>query len=75
MRTRLLWVALSLVTLYIVKFVWLVVVAIQYASLIFSGNVISSLKDFSLYLNRLCYQMMQYITFNDDKKPFPLDQF
>jgi hypothetical protein len=49
------------------------VVIIQFFCVLLTGEVRSELKSFGHSLSLYTYQIVEYLTFNNDTKPFPLD--
>ncbi len=49
------------------------VVAVQFFHVLFAGNVNDQLKTFGHSLAIYSYEVVDYLTFNSEKKPYPLD--
>ena len=57
----------------VVKVVVAAVVVFQFGSLLVSGDLNPRLLAFGQTLSLYTYQIMQYITYNNEYKPFPLN--
>lgn len=56
----------------VARFVTLAVVLFQFGALLLTGRVNERLLDFGQSLSMYTYQMMRYLTYNTEVKPFPL---
>lgn len=73
--TRLFWTLLCFVLINIIaRFLLLWTTVIQWLFFVLNGQPNTNLKLFSNYLNDFCYYSMQYVTFNREEAPFPLDK-
>lgn len=61
-----------IVLLIIVKLVVLITLVIQWLMVLLSGAPHEGLKRMTKSMNHYTYQIMEYISFNSDTKPFPL---
>ena len=50
-----------------------VVVVLQFLHVLFTGQTNPRLKDLGLSLARYVYQIVEYLTFNTETRPFPFD--
>ena len=55
----------------VARFVVVIVVLGQFLFTLFSGKTNSDLKQFGDRLSRYIYQILQYVTYNSDTRPFP----
>ena len=55
------------------RLVTAVVVVIQFFHVLFTGTTIDQLKTFGHSLAIYSYEIVDYLTFNSETKPFPLD--
>ena len=46
---------------------------LQFLHVLFTGQSNPRLKDFGLSLARYAYQVLEYLTFNTEVRPFPFD--
>jgi hypothetical protein len=51
-----------------------VVVLLQFLHVLFTGETNPRLKDLGLSLARYVYQVVEYLTFNTEVRPFPFDE-
>lgn len=51
------------------------VVVLQFLFTVFSGAVNPNLQQFGASLSRFTYQVMLYLTYNSDEKPFPFKEW
>ncbi len=56
------------------RFVLVWITIVQWFFVISRGQPNGCLKDYTAYINAFCYHSMQYLTFNCDHCPFPLDE-
>jgi hypothetical protein len=72
---RLLWMVLFYLLVFWGLSVIVAVVAIaQFVLVLVNGVSNGRLKDFSSALNRYAHQILQFITFNEERKPFPFSE-
>lgn len=72
------WIRLLFMIIYaflygLSRIVTAVVVVIQFFHVLFSGDTNDQLKTFGHSLAIYSYQVVDYLTFNTETKPFPLD--
>lgn len=72
--------ALIMLLMYIVlsvavRFIVCVAAIIQWVLTLLSGEPNEKLRDFTASLNQYGYQIMQFMTFNDDTRPFPFSDW
>jgi hypothetical protein len=72
------WVRLFFIVLFAIlygisRLVTAAVVAIQFFHVLFTGETNEQLKTFGHSLALYSYQVVDYLTFNTETKPFPLD--
>ena len=73
---RLLWMILFFfLVFYVVKLIIGLIALVQFVMVLINGEPEPRLKEFSGRINRYGYQIMQFLTFNDDHKPFPFSEF
>ena len=73
---RLLWILLFFFLLYYaLKIITAVIALTQFICVLLNGEPLQRLQDFSGRLNRYSFQILQYMTFNEDRKPFPFSEF
>lgn len=70
---RLLYMLLFAVVLYLVINVLAVLVIVQFIFALFSGAANGSLRNFSRDVSHYIYQIALYLTYNDDRLPFPFN--
>ncbi len=51
------------------------VVLFQFVTTLFTGNKNSRLLEFGNNLSTFIYQILKYLTYNSDDKPFPFDEW
>jgi hypothetical protein len=51
------------------------VVVMQFLFTVFSGEVNTNLQKFGASLSRFTYQIMLYLTYNSEQKPFPFSDW
>lgn len=76
--TRSTWVRLLFILLFaflygVSRIVTAVVVAVQFFHVLFSGGTNEQLKRFGHSLAIYSFQVVNYLTFNTETRPFPLD--
>lgn len=57
--------------LSVAKLVAGAVVVVQFLFTVFTGEINDNLKQFGLGLSRYVFQIMMYLTYNSEEKPFP----
>ncbi len=73
---RLLWMIVFFFLLfYAVKLVVLVIAISQVVVLLVNGAPNERLREFSVRMNRYSFHILQYVTFNIERKPFPFSEF
>jgi Domain of unknown function (DUF4389) len=55
------------------RLVGAVVIVLQFLHVLFTGEANPRLKDFGLSLAQYFYQVVEYLTFNTEVRPFPFD--
>ncbi len=60
---------------YLVKFIVSIALVVQWVLVLLSGEPNSRLKGFTKSLNQYAFQIMEYVSFNADKRPFPLSDW
>ncbi len=68
---RLLFVLLFVLILGVAKVVLVIVIAIQFGFVLSTAERNQKLLEFSARLNQYIYQIIQFMTFNAEQKPFP----
>jgi hypothetical protein len=72
---RLLFMVIYAIIFYILMHVVIALIAIvQFFISLFTGKVNNDILGFSKSLNAYLYQIMQYLTYNLEAKPFPLGE-
>jgi hypothetical protein len=74
------WIRLLFVILFafiygVAEVVLFALIVLQFGFKLITGNRNESLLQFSAGLNRFFYQILQFITFNSDNKPFPFSNW
>ncbi|MDO8825672.1 DUF4389 domain-containing protein [Methylophaga sp.] len=70
---RLLYMLLYGFVLYLTMSVLAIVVIVQFVFALFSGSPNPSILNFSKDLSRFIQQMVLFLTYNDERKPFPFN--
>jgi hypothetical protein len=70
---RLLFMIVMTVCYAVARLVVAVVVVLQFLHVLFTGETNPRLKDLGLSLARYVYQIVEYLTFNTEVRPFPFD--
>lgn len=70
---RLLYMLLYGFVLYLTMSVLAIVVIVQFVFALFSGSSNESIRSFSKDLAQFIQQIVLFLTYNDDKKPFPFN--
>ncbi len=73
--TRVLFVALFWVAFYLTQFVVAAVVIAQCAFTLIGGAPNQQLLSFGDSLSRYVQEILRYVTFNSDQRPFPFSDF
>jgi hypothetical protein len=68
---RLLFVVIYLVVNYVAQFIIWALAAIQFIFALLTGSPNQNLLSFTRGLNAFCYDILQYVTYNTQDKPFP----
>ena len=55
------------------RIVTVVVIVAQFCHVLFTGETNRALRDFGLSLATYTYQILCYLTFNTEQRPFPFD--
>lgn len=71
---RLLFMAVFLIIYAVSRPVVFVVVVIQFFWILFTSEANKGLLEFGQSLATYTYQIVRYLTFNSEEKPFPFDQ-
>ena len=79
-RSAQLWVRLAymlgfLLLLSFVRIILLLVIGGQFLTLLLTGSDNKNLRNFGQSLASWIFQMMQFLTFNSNSKPFPFDDW
>jgi len=72
---RILFVALFWVIFHLVQFVLLAVAVGQCLFKLFSGNPNAQLSQLGHSLSQFVQEILAYVTFNSDRRPFPFNDF
>ena len=73
---RLLLMALMYIILFsLVKLIVSISLLVQWILVLFAGEPNARLRHFTKGLNRYGYQIMEFISFNSDERPFPLSDW
>jgi hypothetical protein len=70
---RLLFMIVMAICHEVARLVCAVVVVLQFLHVLFTGQSNPRLKDFGLSLAQYAYQVLEYLTFNTEVRPFPFD--
>lgn len=70
---RLVFMIIMWVLYEVTRFVTAVVVILQFLHVLFTGETNPRLKDFGQSLAAYTHQMVSYLTFNTEVRPFPFD--
>lgn len=70
---RLLYMLLYGFVLYLTMSVLAIVVIVQFIFALFSGSANDAIRGFSKDLSRFIQQIVLFLTYNDEKKPFPFN--
>jgi hypothetical protein len=70
---RLLFMLVIVVFYAVSRLVVATVVIVQFFHVLFTGQTNSRLKEFGQSLSTYTYQMLRYLTFNTEQRPFPFD--
>lgn len=73
--TRILFVALFWVVFYLSQFVIAAVVVAQCAFTLITGSPNSQLLAFGDSMSRYIHEILRFVTFNSDRRPFPFEEF
>lgn len=72
---RLLFVILFAAIYTVAELVIAALVILQFGFKLVTGETNEKLQDFSRSMNKFVYQILQFVTFNSDDKPFPFDEW
>jgi hypothetical protein len=73
---RLLWMVLFFALLFFaIKLLVAVICIGQLALVLINGEPNESLREFSIRMNRYSFHILQYLSFAEDRKPFPFSEF
>jgi hypothetical protein len=72
---RLLFVILFSLIYSVAEVVMVVVVVVQFGFVLITGDKNRKLLEFGASLSRFFYQILQFVTFNADDKPFPFSDW
>lgn len=72
---RALYVILFAVIYSVAEIVIVAVVVVQFGFVLISGDRNQKLLDFGAGLSKFIYQILQYVTFNSEDKPFPFSDW
>lgn len=68
---RAVFMLLFVVLLNLVAYVMIAVVILQFIWSLFTGEINQKLRDFAWTQARYCYQILLFLSYNTDDKPFP----
>ena len=72
---RILYMILFAVILYVVMILVSVVVVVQLLFALFSGKPNQDIADFAADLSQYVYRIVAFLTYTDDRRPFPFDSW
>ncbi len=72
---RLLWIILFAFIYSVAEVVVVAVVVLQFGFVLFTGRRHVKLLEFGESLSEFIYQILQYVTFNSDDRPFPFGEW
>jgi len=72
---RLLWILVFAFIYSVAEFVVVAVVVIQFGFVLFKGTRNAKLLELGDSLSEFIYQILQYVTFNSDERPFPFGEW
>ncbi len=73
---RLLLMGLMFIILfYLINFIVSITLVVQWVLVLLTGETNARLQRFSKGLNRYAYQILEFISFNSDIRPFPLSDW
>jgi hypothetical protein len=72
---RLLWIILFAFIYSVAEVVVVAVVVLQFGFVLFTGRRNAKLLEFGESLSEFIYQILQYVTFNSDDRPFPFGEW
>jgi len=70
---RLVFIVVMLICAELARLVGAAIVLVQFLHVLFTGKPNERLKDVGLSLAQYIYQIVEYLTFNTDVRPFPFD--
>ena len=68
---RALYMVLFLLIFTVAKFIVWIVIAIQFLMTLFTNNAHKKTLDFSEHLNTYIHQILSFLTYNSEIKPYP----
>ena len=68
---RALYMILFIIIFTVARFIVWIVIAIQFLMTLFTGKLHYKTLDFSSRLNAYIYQMLEFLTYNSETKPYP----
>lgn len=71
----LLMILMYMILFSLVQFIVTISLIIQWVLVLFTGEPNARLKHFTKGLNRYAYQIMEFINFNSEERPFPLSDW
>ncbi|MFT5720623.1 MAG: hypothetical protein ACI9W6_000923 [Motiliproteus sp.] len=67
-----LWMLIFGVCLWVARFVLLAIALFQFLNVLFSGSTNQKLLKLGLSLSSYQFEIMRYLTYNSEAKPFPI---
>ena len=64
-----------IILFYLINFIVFITMVVQWILVLLSGETNARLLRFSKGLNRYAYQILEFISFNSKKRPFPLSDW
>lgn len=68
---RLLWMVIFAVIFNIAELIVAAIAVLQFGIVLFTGECNARILAFSRSLNRFIYQILSFVTFDSDERPFP----
>lgn len=72
---RLLFIVLFCIVLFIVRFILAIVVALQFLFVLILGDRNENLSRLGIMLGSYVLEIIDYLTFNSSRRPFPFAEF
>ena len=72
---RALYMLLFIVIFTVARFMVWIVIAIQFIITLFTNNLHKKTLDFSEHLNTYIYQILMFLTYNSETKPYPFSSW